>query len=412
MKYVIVIGDGMADNPVAALGGKTPLEYADIPLMDALAKAGCSGSVRNVPVGVAPGSDTAILSIMGFDPRRFYTGRAPLEAAGVGVLPGRDDTAYRCNMVALEDGDMPYEQKKILSHSGGSIEGHESIELANALLADARFAALAKEHGLELHPSPSFRHIAVQKNARYTGNPLTPPHDHLGEVIGPLLPAGSGVAEGLRAMMALSNEILDNHPINVQRRAAGKLPANGIWFWAEGAGLDLPGFTEKYGKTGAAISAVPLVKGIAALAGLGSIDVAGATGELDTNYEGKAEAALAALAGGLDFVVLHVEAPDECTHNGDTQGKLQAIEWLDSRTIAPLKAGLDAAGEDYRLLILSDHKTLTSSRRHDADPVPFILFDSRKTQNTAVNAYTEAECAKGPLMEDGYRMIETLFADD
>ncbi|MDL2218954.1 2,3-bisphosphoglycerate-independent phosphoglycerate mutase [Ruminococcaceae bacterium OttesenSCG-928-O06] len=410
MKYILVIGDGMADNPVPELGDKTPLEVAAIPVMDHFAQNGEQGSVLTVPEGVAPGSDTAILSIFGFDPRQFYSGRSPLEAAGSGVKLEDGDASYRCNMVALEDGPMPYEEKKILSHSGGSIDGESSIALIQALMADERFAAMAQKYGMTFYPSPSFRHIAVQKGADITGLAAAPPHDHLGEVIAPWLPKGAPVAEGLREMMALAHEVLDKHPINETRRAAGKLPANGVWFWAEGVAIALPSFYDAHQKKGLVISAVPLVRGIGALAGLDFAEVEGATGELDTNFEGKADAALAGLADGYDFVVLHVEAPDECTHNGDTPGKLQAIEWLDSRTLARLQAGLNAAGEDWRMLILSDHKTLTSTRGHDGDPVPYILYDSRGTVASGL-AYSERNAQKGPYIAQGHTLISRLFEE-
>ena len=342
MKTIILIGDGMADNPVPALGNKTPLEAANIPLMDKLAAAGEVGSVRTVPAGVAPGSDTAILSIFGYDPRQYYSGRAPLEAAGAGVRLQTGDIAYRCNMVALEDGPMPFEEKKILSHSGGSIDGEAALQLMDALLADPGFAACAQKHGTKFYPSPSFRHIAVQRGANITGLVAAPPHDHLGEAQGPLLPGGCPAASGLCEMMALAHRVLDGHPINRRRRTAGKLPANGLWFWAEGVALTLPNFEAAHGKRGFVVSAVPLVRGIGALCGMDYVEVDGATGELDTNFEGKAAATLAGLQNGYDLAVLHVEAPDECTHNGDTPGKLQAIEWLDSRCLAPLVAGLEA----------------------------------------------------------------------
>ncbi len=412
MKFVILIGDGMADNPAAAYGGKTALEFAKTPVMDHLAAYGLSGSARTVPESCAPGSDTAILNIMGYDPRKYYSGRAPLEAAGIGVLPSAGDTAFRCNMVALEDGSLPLEERKILSHNAGGIEGEESFALAEYLLSAPRFAALCEKHDMVIHPTRSFRHIAVQKNTVYAGPPLAPPHNHLGETAGPLLPAGSAEAEALVEVMRVANELLDHHPINEARRQAGHLPANGIWLWAEGQGMELPDFEKSHGKKGAVVSAVPLLEGIANLGGLTFIPVEGATGELDTNYEGKAAAAVRALQTDFDFVVVHVESPDECTHAGDAGGKIEAIERLDARTAKTLVDGLDALGEPYRLLILSDHKTLIANGRHDGDPVPFLLYDSRtaaKANPFGAAAYTEAECAKGPMVENGDELIERLF---
>lgn len=410
MKYCIVIGDGMADHPVSELGGRTPLQAARIPVMDELAARGKVGLARTVPDGVPAGSDTAILSICGYDPRRYYTGRAPLEAAGADIPLENGMVAYRCNMVTLEDGDMPYEQKKLLSHSGGSIDGDSSMRLAHDLLADPTFAECAALHGVEIHPTPSFRHIAVQRNADTTDITAFPPHDHLGEQIGQLMPTGR-FAECLNKLMCLAHDFLDKHPVNEQRRASGKLPANGIWFWAEGTVTSLPSFSDSFNKKGFVVSAVPLVWGIGALAGLERVKVDGATGELDTNYEGKADAVLKGLASGYDFALLHVEAPDECTHMGDLKGKLQAIEWLDSRAIARLKEGLDSMGEPYRLLILSDHLTLTETRGHNGEPVPFILFDSqRDSQNGTSAGYNELSCAdSGFVVVDGHELIRMLF---
>jgi 2,3-bisphosphoglycerate-independent phosphoglycerate mutase len=357
MKYILVIGDGMADNPVEGLGGKTPLEAADTPAIDALAAKGVVGSVLTVPEGLPAGSDTAILSIFGCDPTVCYTGRAPLEAAAAGIRLRPGNAAYRCNMVAFEDGGMPFEEKKILSHSAGSIEGEASARLGGELFADPDFGKLADRAGMRVHPALSFRHIAEQEDADLKGLVLIPPHAHLGARIGPLLPSGCGNAAVLEALMRAAHRFLDRHPMNENRRAGGKLPANGIWFWAEGTAVALPQFEAQYGRTGGVISAVPLGHGIAALTGLDVVTVEGATGELDTNYEGKADAALEVLKT-RDFATVHVEAPDECTHNGDLKGKLQAIERLDARVVRRLTEKLAEAGTDYRLLLLSDHKTL------------------------------------------------------
>ncbi len=408
MKYVLVIGDGMADNPVPGLGNKTPLEYARIPAIDALAARGELGSVSNCPRGLPPGSDTAILSIFGADPRVCYTGRSPLEAAASGIALEPGDVSYRCNMVTYEDGGAPFAGKKILSHSGGSIEGEDSIALVEYLFAHPDFQAAADRAGMKVYPASSFRHIAVQKGAEIGGIVLIPPHDHLGEVITPLLPSGCPNAAVLRELMELAHVVLDRHPINEARRAAGKLPANGVWFWAEGTAVALDSFYEKFHKTGSVISAVPLCHGIARLIGLDVSMVEGATGELDTNYEGKVAAAVDALKSGKDFAAVHIEAPDECTHNGDLSGKLQAIERLDSRVVAPLTAALDQAGFEYRLLLLSDHKTLTSTRGHDGDPVPYLLYDSRRDTGLG-RSYCEANGAKGLYYPDGAKSVMPLL---
>ena len=411
MKYILIIGDGMADNPVPTLDNKTPLQHASIPVMDALAAKGEVGNVINCPDGLPAGSDTAILSIFGADPNVCYTGRSPLEAAATGIQLQPGDVSYRCNMIALEDSDLPFEEKKILSHSGGSIEGDQSIQLVTDLFNDPEFQSAAQKAGMVVHPAASFRHIAVQSGANIVGIQLIPPHDHLGEVIGPLLPSGCDNAKTLTHLMELSHQILDDHPINQTRRAEGKLPANGVWFWAEGTGVALGSFVDKYGKNGTVISAVPLCQGIARLGSLKAVEVEGATGELDTNYEGKTQAALDCLADGDDFVAIHVEAPDECTHNGDTPGKLQAIEWLSSRVVGPLVEGLDKAGYDYRILILSDHKTLTSTRGHDGDPVPYLIYDSRTDTHNGL-PYTEEAGLKGPFMDNGVNLMAALFEQD
>jgi 2,3-bisphosphoglycerate-independent phosphoglycerate mutase len=407
MKYCIVIGDGMSDHPLPQLGGKTPLQAAGTPVMDALAARGTVGTVLTIPEGEPAGSDTAILSICGFDPRVYYSGRAPLEAAGTGVSLRAGDTAYRCNMIALEDGPE-YSRKRILSHSGGAVDGQTAMCLMADLLADPQFAACSAKHGVEITPTPSFRHIAIQHGADTRGLTTMPPHDHLGEPAGALLPAGSEAAGGLRELMRLAHDFLDRHPLNETRRAEGRLPANSLWFWAQGAAASLPSIKETRGMSGFVVSAVPLVWGIGALAGLDRILVPGATAELDTNYEGKADAAVKGLSDGYDLALLHVEAPDECTHMGDLEGKLEAIRRLDARCLARLKAGLDASGEDYRLLVLSDHKTLMETRGHNGEPVPFLLYDSRE-DTRGCSAYDEASCEKGPYIGEGHTLLDLLF---
>jgi 2,3-bisphosphoglycerate-independent phosphoglycerate mutase len=405
MKYILVIGDGMADNPVPELGDKTPLEYANIPTLDYMAAHGTIGNVLNVPKGLPAGSDTAIMSIFGCDPNHCYTGRAPLEVAAEGIKLRAGDVAMRCNMVAYEDIDAPLEDKKILSHSAGSIEGDESTAIINALFSDPEFAAAAKKAGIKVYPSPSFRHFAVQSGADVTGMKLIPPHDHLGETAGQYLPSGCDNAKVLRDLMLLAHEKLNHHPLNEKRRSEGKLPANGIWFWAEGTAVELPNFVKNYGKTGAVISAVPLCQGIALLTGLDKIIVDGATGELETNYEGKVDAAVDALKSH-DFAAIHVEAPDECTHNGDLKGKLMAIEYLDSRVLNPLMEKLK--GTDYRIIVLSDHKTLTSTRGHDGDPVPFVIYDSTKDTDTGAS-FSEKFGESGVTVDAGVKLMDMLF---
>ncbi len=407
MKYLLVIGDGMADDPVEALGGRTPLEAAHIPTIDRLAAQGTVGSTINCPPPLPAGSETAILSIFGCDPRRYFTGRSPMEAAAAGISLRPGDAAFRCNLVALEEGDMPLEEKRILSHSAGSIEGRDALDAIGALLADERFAAALQEARMEIHTFPVFRQTAVQHDADISGITFIPPHDHLGEPCGPLFPSGNSRAEVFSRLMALAHTILDHHPVTERRRAAGKLPANGIWFWAEGTAASLPSFREQYGLTGAVVSAVPLCHGIGVLRGLEMVEVEGATGELDTNFPGKLEATWEKLQQ-YDFVCLHLEAPDECTHNGDLTGKIQAIEWLDSRLVAPLVERLEGAGLDHRVLLLSDHKTLTATRGHFGGPVPFLLYDSRRDTGHG-GVYDEKAGEAGPFVENGDQLLGLLF---
>ncbi len=408
MKYLLFIGDGMADNPLPDRDNKTPLELAEKPLIDALCAKSLLGSVCNCPKEFEPGSATAILSIFGADPLLYYHGRGPLEAAAQGIALADGDMACRCNMISLDDSGAPYRERRILSHSAGSIEGELSDHLIGELWTSSEFAALAEKYQCRIHPGSSFRHFMVKKNAQIEGICLTPPHDHLGEVIGPLLPSGAPDAQALLEMQEAAFRFLDRHPLNEQRRQQGKLPANAIWFWAEGTAAILPDFEEKYGHSGEVVSAVPLVQGIARLSGLPAPAVAGATGEIDTNWEGKAEKTIEILSR-CDFACLHIEAPDECTHNGDLAGKIQSIEWLDSRELAPIVAWLSARGEDYRILFLSDHKTLTANRAHDAAPVPFMLYDSRRDMGSGLG-YTEKNAlSTGLMLERGTGLLDLLF---
>jgi len=409
MKYLLVIGDGMADRPVPRLGGKTPLDYAETPAMDRLASAGTIGTALTVPEGMTPGSDPAILSIFGCDPRVCMVGRAPLEAAAMDVRLQAGAVAYRCNMITFEDSDKPFEEKKIVSHSAGAINGETSNALVRELFGAPGFKEAAEKAGIHIYPGSSFRHIAVQKSPDLTGLSLTPPHDHLGEALGQHLPRGGENAATLEKLMRLAHGILDKHPRNEARRSEGKFPANGIWFWSFGTSIELPSFPDKYGKTGAVISAVPLCQGIGALIGLDRIFVEGATGELNTNYEGKADAAIEALKT-RDFAAIHIEAPDECTHMGDTPGKVLAIERIDRRVIARLMERLATDGIDYRMLVISDHRTLTSTRGHDGSPVPFAIYDSR-VDNRSGARFRETDAELGRYLDDGTQLMGLLFSE-
>ena len=406
MKYLLIIGDGMADHPVPALGNKTPLEAAEIPTLDALARAGTLGKVRTVPRELPPGSDTAILSILGCDTARCYSGRAPLEAAAQGIFLKPGDAAYRCNNVSLSPAPG-FGECRIVSHSAG-LSDDSGRRLIEDLFAHPDFAPLAREAGLRVHPTDSYRHIVVQTGADNAGLVTAPPHDHLGEAAGPLLPAGCENAAVLTKVMERAWEILDRHPINAARREAGLLPANGIWLWAQGTAAALPDFREQFGRTGAVVSAVPLCHGIAALLGLETPMVEGATGELDTNYAGKVEATLAALTRH-DFAAVHLEAPDECTHNGDLPGKIEAIQRLDRQIVAPLLSALRERGEPFRVLVLSDHLTLTADGSHNGEPVPFLLYDSREDKGGS-GGYSEEDAEHGPFLEAGAELLPLLFA--
>ena len=409
MKYILVIGDGMADDPLPELGGKTPLEVCDKPCFDSLTRRGLLGLVQTIPEGFPPGSDTAIMSIFGCDPAKYFSGRAPLELAASGGTMPEGGACYRCNMVALGgDEHLPFAEKVMLSHSAGSIEGEESDELVEWLFNNAEFAPMARVAGMSVRPGSSFRHLAVQEDADLSGIVLAPPHDHLNEVIGPILPRGNENAKTLLALMEKANELLEHHPINEKRRAEGKLPANGVWFWAEGKGAKLPNFTEHYGASGGVVSAVPLCHGIAVLVGLEPVSVPTATGEWDTDYEAKTAAALKILETS-DFAAVHIEAPDEATHNHDLEHKIYSVECLSERVVKPLCEALRARGEDFRLLILSDHRTFMRNGAHGATPVPFMIYDSRELKPGSGLAYSEANGEKGPFLASGTGLMPLLF---
>lgn len=409
MKYLLVIGDGMAENPLEALGGKTPLETARTPWMDKLCAQGEQGLVRTIPAGIAPGSDPGILSIFSYDPRQYFHGRSPLEAAGCGIFLNEGEISFRCNMVALSEEEADFGSRRILSHSAGSIDGESSMALLRYLLADPAFGAAAARHGFTFHPTPSFRHIMTRADGDIAGLQATPPHDILGQAIAPYLPAGPG-SGALLELMELSAEILAAAPLNLARKARGLLPANCIWPWAQGTATLLPSFVEKFGKSGLVVSAVPLVQGIGRLAGLEAPDIPGATGELDTNYSGKVEAAKAALRQ-YDFVCVHIEAPDECTHCGDLEGKIQAIENVDGLVLGPLAEYLSASGEDYRILVMPDHQTLMTTRTHGGDPIPYFIFDSRQRAGCA-KPYGESFAPSGPFIDPGADLMGLFFQTD
>lgn len=397
MKYIVILGDGMADEPLEVLGGKTPLEVADTPNMDALAGLGEMGLAKTVPDTMKPGSDVANLAVLGYDPEKNYSGRSPLEALSVGVDMESDDVIFRCNIVTLTE-DEPFAQKTILDHSSGEI----STEDADVLMDAVREAFTTEE--FQFYTGTSYRHITVWKKGRVLE--MAQPHDHLGQEIGGYLPA----EPAFREMMERSFDILNTHPLNLARAAQGKNKANALWFWGAGTKPALASFREKTGLSGAMISAVDLLKGIAVGAGMKVIHVPGATGGLHTNYEGKADAAIKALLeDGCDFAYVHVEAPDEMGHQGSIENKIKAIEYLDSRVVRRIKDAMDASGESYRLLVMPDHPTPICYRTHTASPVPYILYDSEK-QRKAVACYSEREAEATGIYElSGYQLIERLI---
>ena len=398
MKYIVILGDGMADESIDALGGKTPLACAETPVMDELASKGEMGMVQNVPAGMAPGSDVANLSVLGYNPAVCYSGRSPLEALSVGVAMEPTDIVLRCNIVTLTE-EEPYAEKTILDHSSGEISTADADILMDAIRENFN------SDEFQYYTGTSYRHITIWKNGVMPQ--LEPPHDHLTQVIGPYLPQ----EPKLRSMMEKSFDILNTHPLNLERAAKGKNKANSLWFWGAGTKPSLQNFAEKTGLKGAMVSAVDLLKGIAVGAAMKVYQVPGATGSIDTNFEGKAQAAIDALTkDGCDFVYVHVEAPGEMGHQGLLKEKIQSIEYLDRRLIAPVKKAMEDAGEDFRMLVLPDHPTPIRLRTHTGDPVPYVLYDSTR-QRKSIQKYTEAEAeATGNFEPNGYRLIERLLS--
>jgi len=424
MKYVLVIGDGMADVKLPQLANHTPMEVLALNSFDRC--AGCyAGRVLTVPHGLPAGSDTAILSIFGYDPRTYYTGRSVLEAAGMGVALPEGSISFRVNLCAVtpdEEGNLV-----IRSHNGGNIHGVEATTLMNDLIADEAFAQLMQEAGLSITVTDTFRHVGLlASDAKdLSAVRFTEPHNVLEQGIDPHLPrmlretpddAAQKMCADIRTLMLRSYEILKDHPVNRERIANGKLPANMIWPWGAATAVSLPSFKEKYGHHGSVISAVPLVWGIASLAGLKTPKVEGANGDLDTNYEGKVACALSALENGDDFVAVHVEAPDEMAHAGDLGRKLEAIQNVEYRVVMPILNQLMGKGEDFRLLLLPDHPTLLTTRTHDGAPVPYAIFDSRVVRKALdegkvppTRKFCEEEMLCEPVLMQGSELIEVLF---
>lgn len=401
MKYVLILGDGMADEPLEELGGKTPLSYANTPMMDALAARSEIGMVKTVPEGMSPGSDTANLSVLGYDPKVYYSGRSPLEALNIGVDMKNGDVAIRANLVTLSEEEDRYEDKRILDHSSDEISTEDAAVLLEAVKQELQ------NEMFQFYVGTSYRHCLIWADGAVV--PLTPPHDIRGREIKEYLPQEKLLLD----MQKKSYEILSCHPLNEERRKKGKNPANSLWFWGAGTKPALSSFEEKFHKKGAMISAVDLLKGIAVGTDMYNITVKGANGGLNTNYEGKAQAALdALLKEGYDFAYIHVEAPDEMGHQGSIEKKILSIEYLDERVIRPVKEAMDASGEDYRMLILPDHPTPICVKTHTSNPVPYLLYDSRK-ELTKDWKYNEEEAAKsGIAVDKGHELMGHLFENE
>ena len=408
MKYLIVVPDGSADNPIDSLGGKTPLDAAELPCMDSLASRGEIGSARTVPEGISPGSDSANLSVMGYDPRRYLTGRSPLEAASIGLEMTDSDISFRANLITIDpDGAEEYEYFIVRDHAAGDITTEEAAELVEAL--NDKLA----EDGLYIHLGTGYRQCMIVDRSHPNGHTeykCVPPHDILDKRAGEYLPKGKG-ADHLISMMKESYEILKDHPVNKTRIARGLNPANSLWIWGQGTRPQLPDFNEKYGVDGAVISAVDLIKGIALFAGLEVLKVDGIDGTKHTNFSGKADAAIEAYKNGKNFIYMHIEGTDECSHQGDLAGKIKCAEDIDSKVVKPIYEYLRESGVDFKILVIPDHRTPLAIRTHSSDPVPFLIYDSRKeTSPDRRKQFNErAAMESDNYYEDGFTLADYFF---
>lgn len=401
MKYLVLLCDGMADVPNDIFGGKTPMECANKPYMDALAKKAEVGMCRTVAKGLKPGSDVANLSVMGYDPLVCYTGRSPLEAASIGVDLKESDVALRCNIVTLSDAEN-YNDKTMVDYCAGDISTEEARQIIETI---------DKELGNDIYKfysGVSYRHCLVVANGTTELGAMTPPHDISGKVIGEYLSSHKNAAE-LIALMKKSYDILKDHPVNLERRAKGLNEANSIWLWGEGKKPALESFEEKNGVKGCVVSAVDLLKGIGICAKMETPAVANTTGYLDTDFEGKASAGIEAFKNGTDLVYLHFEAPDECGHRGEAQNKIKAIELIDSRALKLMLEYLEASGEDYRILIMPDHPTPLSTMTHSAEPVPYLIYDSRAEKAGVMSFCERSAESTGIFIERGPDIMEKLL---
>ena len=404
MKYVVVLYDGMADYPIDVLDNKTPMMAADKPIFDSLAKKGEVGLVKTIGDGLKPGSEIGNLTVMGYDPRNYYTGRSPLEAISIGVKMAEDDIALRCNLVTLSD-EADYDDKTMVDYSAGDISSEEAAEIIKSV--QEAFGG----GEFDFYSGVSYRHCLIHHKGTTNLGTMTPPHDISGRVVGPHI-SDSENAKKLTDLMRKSYDLLKDHPVNKKRIAQGKRPANSIWLWGEGTRPELPAFSDIYGIKGTVISAVDLLKGIAIAAGMDAPDVPGATGYIDTNFEGKANAAVEALKTTSDFVYIHIEAPDECGHRFEPDNKVKSIEYIDSRVLPIVIKGLEEIGDDYKIMILPDHPTPLSTRTHASDPVPYMIYQKSKETDSGVDSIDE-ESAKltGKYIENGYDLMPRFIKE-
>lgn len=397
MKYLVMLCDGMADLPFAALNDKTPMELAYKPCMDSLAKKGEVGLVKTVQDGMKPGSDVANLAVLGYDAKKYYSGRSPLEAASIGIDLKSTDVTFRCNLVTLSD-EPEYSDKTMVDYCADDISSAEAkilIEYIEEKLGNDTFS---------FYPGVSYRHCLVWDNGVVDGHNLTPPHDITDRPIKEYIPQGDNVSE-LYDMMKKSYDLLKDHPVNLERIKRGKRPANSIWLWGEGTKPALDSFEEKFNKKGSMISAVDLLKGIAICAKMNSVDVDGATGYIDTNFEGKCNAAIEEFKKGQDLVYIHVEAPDECGHRGEAENKVKSLEIIDEKILSPVVEFLRSY-DDFAVLVCPDHPTPLCIKTHSSDPVPYLIYSS-KNEIDGVDVFTEATCkSTGNYIAEGYTMME------
>ncbi len=404
MKYVVVLYDGMADYPVEALGGKTPMQKANKPIFDSLAKRGEVGLVRTIGEGLKPGSEIGNLTVMGYDPRKYFTGRSPLEAISIGVKMADDDISLRCNLVTLSD-EENYDDKTMVDYSAGDISSEEAAKIIKTVQQNFGGGEF------DFYSGVSYRHCLIFHKGTTDLGTMTPPHDISGRVVGPYI-STSPNAQKLTSLMRKSYDLLKDHPVNIERIKQGKRPANSIWLWGEGTKPTLPPFSELYGVKGTVISAVDLLKGIGIAAGMQTPEVEGATGYIDTNFEGKANAAVDALKKDCDFAYIHIEAPDECGHRYEPENKVKAIEYIDSRVLHIVIKGLEEIGEDYKIMILPDHPTPLSTRTHASDPVPYMIYQKSKEKDSGVESINEESAKKtGNFIDAGYELMNKFIKE-